>query len=254
MTAQTQLLNTPEGISFYHQSEEEALWLYDEIFTGRCYDTVKLSDKPFIIDAGANIGLYTLFAKKLYPEATVLAFEPASENVDIMKKNISLHNLSDVEIYDCALGSKNETKTLTFFPNTPSNATLHDDEKKQWLDTIADKVSPEIAERMSYGARKTSVSVKRLSEFLRGRENLTRIDLLKIDVEGGELDVVEGLDDEHLLLVQNIVMEVWDPNGQLEIAKKVLQSKGYEVEANLVPWKMSRAETLNMYMVTARRM
>ncbi|KAJ3547695.1 hypothetical protein NM208_g1382 [Fusarium decemcellulare] len=253
MTARTQILDTPEGISFYHQSDEEARWLYDEIFKERCYDTVRLPEKPLIIDAGANIGLFTLFAKKNYPAAQIMAFEPASENVEIMKQNISLHKLSDVEIYECALGSKNETRNLTFFPNTPSNATLCTDEKDQWLKFIADKISPEIADRMGYGARETPVSVKRLSDFLHDRENLTRVDLLKIDVEGGELDVIEGVDDKHLPLIQNIVMEVWDPNGQLEAAKKALQSKGYTVEASLVPWKMGRAETLKMYMVTARR-
>ncbi|KAM0186526.1 hypothetical protein ACHAPI_011655 [Fusarium lateritium] len=253
MAVQSQMLNTPEGISFYHQSDEEARWLYDEIFTERCYDTVKLSEKPLIIDAGANIGLFTLFAKKNYPEAQVLAFEPAPENVGIMNQNIKLHGLTDVSLYDCALGSKNETKNLTFFPNTPSNATLCNDEKKEWLGFIAEKVSSEIADRMGHGAHETPVSVRRLSDFLRHRKDLIKVDLLKIDVEGGELDVIDGIDDEHLLLIQNIVMEVWNSNGQLEIARRFLEAKGYNVEANLVPWKLGRAETLQMYMVTARR-
>ncbi|KAF9765902.1 hypothetical protein IL306_001741 [Fusarium sp. DS 682] len=253
MSAKIQLLETPEGISFYHQSEEEAHWLYDEIFNERCYDKVKLPEKPFVIDAGANIGLFTLFVKKNYPAAQVMAFEPAPENVGIMKQNLSLHHISDVELHDCALGSKNETKTLTFFPNSPANATVCNDEKKQWLDFISDKVGSDVAERMGHGATKYPVSVKRLSEFLKGRDNLSRVDLLKIDVEGGELDVIEGMDEDHLRLVQNIVMEVWDMDGALEIMKKALQRKGYDVEADLVPWKQGRAELLKMYMVTARR-
>ncbi|KAI6754818.1 hypothetical protein HG530_012570 [Fusarium avenaceum] len=253
MTADLQILNTLEGISFYHQGAAEAQWVYDEIFGERCYDIAKVSEKPLIIDAGANIGLYTLFAKKNYPDAQVLAFEPAAETVNILKQNVALHELSGVEIYDCALGSKNETKILTFYPNTPSNTTLFNDEKKDWLDLIADKISPEVAERMGHGARQTPVSVKRLSDFLRGRKNLARIDMLKIDVEGGELDVINGLDDEHLLLVQNIVMEVWNSNGQLEIIEKALQAKGFITEATLVPWKTEGAESMKMYMLTARR-
>ncbi|KAF5962315.1 NRPS like protein [Fusarium bulbicola] len=213
MTTPLQLLETSEGVSFYHQGDEEARWIFDEIFTQRCYDTVKLSEKPVIIDAGANIGLYTLFAKRNYPEAKVLAFEPARESVSIFNQNISLHKLSGVELHECALGSKNETKMLTFFPNTPTNSTIGSDGGNEWLELIADKVSKEVADKMRENARQTPVPVRRLSEFLRDRDDITKVDLLKIDIEGGELDVIEGLDADHLLLVKNIVMELWSPDG-----------------------------------------
>ncbi|KAF4954488.1 hypothetical protein FGADI_5267 [Fusarium gaditjirri] len=254
MTTPLQLLETPEGISFYHQGEEEARWIFDEIFTQRCYDTVKLSGKPVIIDAGANIGLYTLFAKKNYPEAQVLAFEPARESGSIFNRNISLHKLSGVELHECALGSKNETKMLTFFPNTPTNSTICSDGGKQWLELIADNVSNEVADKMRENARQAPVQVRRLSEFLRDRDDITNVDLLKIDIEGGELDVIEGLDEDHLLSVKNIVMELWSPDGQLEVMQKFLEAKGYTVTTTLVPWESGQAEKMKMYMLTAQRL
>ncbi|CVL13037.1 uncharacterized protein FPRN_14989 [Fusarium proliferatum] len=253
MTTPLQVLETPDGISFYHQGEEEARWIFDEIFTQRCYDTVKLSGKPVIIDAGANIGLYTLFAKKNYPEAQVLAFEPARESGSIFNHNMSLHKLSGVELHECALGSKNETKILTFFPNTPAFSTICSDGGEEMLDLIADKVSNEIADRMRENARQAPVSVRRLSEFLRDRGDITKVDLLKIDIEGGELNVIKGLDEDHLLSVKNIVMELWSPDGQLEAMQKFLEAKGYTVTTTLVPWKSGQAEKLKMYMLTAER-
>ncbi|CCT76005.1 uncharacterized protein FFUJ_12063 [Fusarium fujikuroi IMI 58289] len=253
MTTPLQLLETPDGISFYHQGEEEARWIFDEIFTQRCYDTVKLSGKPVIIDAGANIGLYTLFAKKNYPDAQVLAFEPARESGSIFNHNMSLHKLSGVELHECALGSKNETKMLTFFPNTSAFSTICSDGGKELLDLIADKVSNEIADRMRENAREAPVPVRRLSEFLRDRGDITKVDLLKIDIEGGELNVIKGLDEDHLLSVKNIVMELWSPDGQLEAMQKFLEAKGYTVTTTLVPWKSGQAEQLKMYMLTAER-
>ncbi|SCV54324.1 uncharacterized protein FFFS_11196 [Fusarium fujikuroi] len=253
MTTPLQLLETPDGISFYHQGEEEARWIFDEIFTQRCYDTVKLSGKPVIIDAGANIGLYTLFAKKNYPDAQVLAFEPARESGSIFNHNMSLHKLSGVELHECALGSKNETKMLTFFPNTPAFSTICSDGGKELLDLIADKVSNEIADRMRENAQEAPVPVRRLSEFLRDRGDITKVDLLKIDIEGGELNVIKGLDEDHLLSVKNIVMELWSPDGQLEAMQKFLEAKGYTVTTTLVPWKSGQAEQLKMYMLTAER-
>ncbi|KAF5983028.1 family methyltransferase [Fusarium coicis] len=253
MTTPLQLLETPDGISFYHQGEEEARWIFDEIFTQRCYDTVKLSEKPVIIDAGANIGLYTLFAKKNYPEAQVLAFEPARESGSIFNHNMSLHKLSGVELHECALGSKSETKMLTFYPNNPAFSTTCSDGGKELLDLIADKVSNEIAEKMRENVRQAPVPVRRLSEFLRDWDDIKKVDLLKIDTKGGELDVIKGLDEDHLLSVKNIVMELWSPDGQLEAMRRFLEAKGYTVTTALLPWSSGQAEKLKVYMLTAQR-
>ncbi|RWA06966.1 hypothetical protein EKO27_g8138, partial [Xylaria grammica] len=86
-----------EKTSCYATSEEEAKFIYKEIFEDGCYDVAGLPEAPFVVDAGANIGMFSLFVKQKFPAAKVLAFEPAPETYSILRRNLELHGLSDVE-------------------------------------------------------------------------------------------------------------------------------------------------------------
>lgn len=56
-----------------------------------------------VYDIGANTGLYTLFAAKACPDAEVIAFEPYPPNVDLLKQDVDRNKLQNVEIVDVAL-------------------------------------------------------------------------------------------------------------------------------------------------------
>ena len=69
-----------------------------------------------LVDAGAFIGTFSIHAINKYPQIKrVLALEPDPVNLAKLKKNISLNNLSAIEIQPIGLWSKK--KTLVFFPN-----------------------------------------------------------------------------------------------------------------------------------------
>lgn len=56
-----------------------------------------------VYDIGANTGLYTLFAAKAYPDGEVIAFEPYPPNLDLLKQDVARNQLQNVEIVDVAL-------------------------------------------------------------------------------------------------------------------------------------------------------
>lgn len=206
-----------------------------------------------IVDAGANIGLFTLYMKAKYPSAHILAFEPAPQIFDIFRRNLALYNVptQDVDVYACALGSESVTsKPLTYFPNAPGNSTFVPEEKDLLRKALPAEHHQRMIDRSSAGATQVGVPVERLSRFLDGYPDLARIDFFKIDVESWELDVLRGVDDQHWAMVRNVAVEVSELSGLRDEVEALLRSKGFRVERELASWSYETAPT---YTVLARR-
>lgn len=280
MTAQ--LVDLAPGFSVYGPSPFETHFIYQEIFQSHCYDVAPLPDQPVIIDVGANIGLFALYIKKKYPTAKIIAFEPAPATFAVLRQNLKLHNIDnkdEIDCHQCALGSgTTETGTLTFFPNAPGNSTLVPEEKEKLIQAARMFMGDEAADMLVLGATKVEVPIRRLSDVLAQRHpDLKQIDLLKIDVEGAELEVLRGIDETHWPAIQNVVLEMQDSKadglaalGELE---GFLRAKGYRIERKDPDLSEQIRDTLNsagvpmtgeagqdesapgvaLYMVTARR-
>ncbi|GAW24072.1 hypothetical protein ANO14919_136520 [Xylariales sp. No.14919] len=225
-----------EKTSCYATSEEEAKFIYKEIFEDGCYDVAGLPDAPFVVDAGANIGMFSLFVKQKFPAAKVLAFEPAPETYGILRRNLELHGLSDVETVPCGLASRASTEKFTYFPNLPGNSTLKPEEKKQLCELAAASRGREAAQQRFDGAQEFDVKLERLSDVLSSRPEFSRIDFLKVDVEGAELEVLRGLDDAHWGIVRNVVLETWDASGVRGEIEELLRAKGFTLKCEEAPW------------------
>ncbi|KAG5913497.1 hypothetical protein E4U42_001112 [Claviceps africana] len=236
-------------------AEFETRFIYKEIFRDGCYDVGPLPADAVVVDAGANIGLFSLYIKGRIPGARVTAFEPAPETAGTLRRNLALHGRDDVTVHECALGERDCAMTLTYFPNMPGNSSLNNDGiDAKVRRALADNPEHPVA-RLRVARRPVEVAVRRLSGFLRDMEGLDRIDLLKIDVEGAEMDVLAGLDDEHWALVRNLVLEICDIDnagrpGAVAAAEKMLEARGFRVARQRAEWA---TEDLPMYTLTARR-
>jgi FkbM family methyltransferase len=219
-------------LSVFASSALEARYQHREIFGESCYGEIRLPPRPLVVDAGANIGLFVLFLKRRHADATVIAFEPVEQSAAVLRKNIELHHLSDVTVHTVALGSRRETDVpFTYYPTLPGNSTQHP-QLKQLQQTVMARTHPARWVARLHQGRVITVAVERLSTYL---DDERRVDLLKVDVEGAELDVLLGIDARHWPLIGQVAMEVQDIDGRLADVCDLLARHGLRPTARPAP-------------------
>jgi len=125
------------------------------------------------IDVGANIGIYTVvLAAAIGTGGRVLAFEPAPENVERLRRNLRMNRISNVDVFPLAVGARSESVALY----------LSDDAACHSTSAVA-------AERRS--GRSLTVAASSL-DIVWNEGRRPRVSVVKIDVEGAELGVLEG--------------------------------------------------------------
>jgi FkbM family methyltransferase len=148
----------------------------------------ELQSDDTYIDVGAHIGIDAAFVAKLAPAGTVVAFEPAPDTVAVLRDSVG--RLDNVEVVPVALGDGAGTLTLR------TNPKWHPDDA---------------ATRSSVGAG-PPVCQAQLLRFDDWATDLTRMDVIKIDVEGAELDVLKGMPQSLRRLQPRVVaVEIYPP-------------------------------------------
>lgn len=123
------------------------------------------------VDVGANIGYYTLIAaQRVGPQGKVIAYEPDPDNFELLKTNVALNALAQVQIFPYALYDKNADGELFLSGDNYGDHRIYD----------SSQVRPSRKISLVNGDQ----HLRQLSE---------RIDFLKIDTQGAEFFVVNGL-------------------------------------------------------------
>jgi FkbM family methyltransferase len=124
------------------------------------------------VDAGANIGVATVLGRRLVgAEGRVIAIEMMPDTATRLRANLALNGYGDVTVVETALASESgRTVTAAIQPGHAGRATL---------------AHPDRLER----PRTVTVTTRTLAEIL---ADVPRIDLLKLDLEGAELDALGG--------------------------------------------------------------
>ncbi len=127
-----------------------------------------------VIDAGAHHGLYTLLAsKRIGRKGRVIAFEPSPRECERLEKHLRMNRCSNADLVPCALGED------------PGETDLYMvDGFQDWCNSLR---PPAVDEPV----RTVRVSVRRLDDVL-AELDVTKVDFIKLDVEGAELSVLHG--------------------------------------------------------------
>lgn len=132
-------------------------------------------------DIGANVGYYTLLAKKLNPNLHIHSFEPSNGPKYFLKKNCEINHFQNINLVDFALGNYNGQ--IEFFEEKNPKYAY----QKHHASGIGNTAN-------TWGINnylKYSVELIRLDDYCT-RQNISSIDLIKIDTEGTEDAVFEG--------------------------------------------------------------
>jgi 31-O-methyltransferase len=95
-------------------------------------------------------------------------------------------------------------------------------------------------------AERTSGSIRSLREH-----NIENVALMKIDVEGSELEVIEGITDEDWPSIRQCVVEVHDFDGRVEKMRSIFEKRGYQTVVDQEEWDVHKL--LNVFTVYAVR-
>jgi FkbM family methyltransferase len=134
------------------------------------------------IDVGANIGLETLALSMLAPRGCVHAFEPVPRTAAHLRKNVESNGVRNVVVHQMAVGSA--VTELQFFDNLEFSAgSLAMDHAAPLLRQHLTSTQP--------AAAFIRVPCTTLDQFVQS-QGLERVDLIKIDAEGFDMEVVAG--------------------------------------------------------------
>jgi len=128
-----------------------------------------------VVDVGANVGYFSLLAAELVGDSgKVYAFEPEPGNNGVLRKNIDINSISNIQVEEKAVSDS--SGTAEFFLSE--------------LDSGSHSLYGEAARGVREHFQVTTTTIDEFHES----EGWPNVDLIKIDVEGGELGVLKGME------------------------------------------------------------
>lgn len=162
----------PESITYYE------IYRRQDYFKGDC--VIKPGD--IVVDCGGNIGIFSSFAMDM-GASRVLSFEPYISNYEINKKNNP-----NVEVFNLAVSNKiDDTIELLLSDTNGGHTVMEIDENR-------------------FERKNIFVKTITLDDIIKNNY-IDHIDFLKVDTEGSELLIFEGLSDENLSKIRCISLE-----------------------------------------------
>lgn len=161
-----------------------------------------------IFDVGANTGMYSLIAKTVNPHSQVFAFEPISRVYEKLAGNVALNDF-DIKCFEAGVSNNDGTAMIHDLPDSHVYSV-----------TIGGSIHGPDVETFP-----TSIETVRLDSTIE-REQLNRIDLMKIDVETHEPEVMQGFGKYLDKCRPTILIEILNDEIGSQV-EEIVKGKGY---------------------------
>ena len=172
-----------------------------------------LKDNDVFVDVGAHIGLYTCYAARMLKRGKVIAIEPHPEDFNFLLLNIKLNKLRNVIALNLAAW-KEDTELLLYVADNSGGHTL----------------------KSTTARRRVCVVRGRRFDDVICELGISKVSLVKIDVEGAEVEVLEGLRNTLKIHRPKLIVEVWRDNA--DAVRRFLEDLNYSIQK--VPGSISK--------------
>ncbi len=169
-----------------------------------------LKDGMVFVDAGANQGELTLFVAKRLPHGRVVAFEPITEMFQRLQRNLEVNGFDNAILSNSGLWSEPTTREIYWRGSAAPDGSFN-----EGLGTLFPTAE--------CAAVVQEIQCATLDAFL-GDHGIQRVDIMKLDVEGAELHVLQGAKD---------TIERCRPTVLLEVDRSNCRAAGVEPDALL---------------------
>jgi FkbM family methyltransferase len=193
-------LTAPGGPLPFTVPDYAALRVFVEVFLAREYEVIVDPPPRTILDLGANIGVSVLYFRRRFPEARIIAVEASPGLAALLRENT---RTLEVEVRAAAVAL------------APGTVMFHES-AESWAGTTSSTA----------GVGAIAVPAIGFDDLLRE----TRPDLVKLDVEGAELEFLPA--SRELREVPHIVGEIHAPPGSPRSAEALQALRGFRVTAN----------------------
>jgi len=170
----------------YLRTSSTDIRVYTQIFSRKNLDAIWKNSPETIIDAGANIGLASVYYANQFPHSRIIAIEAAKSNIDVLTKNTALYD--NILVIHAALWCK------------PGILEVTDPGRGEW--------AFQVRKTSDFDSANEKVNAITIDQ-IRKKFDIDSIDFLKVDIEGAERELFTGAS-EWLQHVSAIHVETHD--------------------------------------------
>ena len=203
-------INLKNGLKFILRARTMDKSVLKEVWFKTIYDkhNIKVEKGDTVIDIGAHIGIFSIYASEISQTGNIYAFEPFIENYKRLEKHKIINNKNNLFIYNEGITDKEGIQTLYLSPdNNTGGHSLY---------------------LKSHSNKKVDIHTIKLMDFCE-REKINRIDFLKMDCEGAEFDILMS-NETVLKKVNKIIMECHPyKDNNVAIMIQLLERNGFKV-------------------------
>jgi FkbM family methyltransferase len=232
-------------VSAIDRDDGDVRYIYDEVFGAQIYHhaEMRLPERPTIVDVGANIGIYALWAQRRYRPRAIHCYEASPRTFACLQDNVA--RLIDpqatmVAAFNRAIAATAGRKLVLHQSTRISGiSTLLEPRTVGWIAKAAAEDYLETHE----------VTTSTLSAEIAANA-LAAVDILKIDVEGYFLEVLKGIAPADQAKIRNVVVEIdYLPETGIRVdeAEGMLRAMGYETDC------LDRTQQNNLTLYAWRR-
>lgn len=162
---------------------------------------VELKKGDWVIDAGANIGMFSIFAaKKVGDNGKVFAFEPIPETQKLLKRNIELNGIKNIEVIPFALGEGKKELNFSLFPGSLECSSAYFDNE-------------------GTTAKASQISLDQFVE----ENRIPKVDFIKSDVEGMERNLIAGAENTIKKFKPRLAICIYHRPDDPELLEKMIK-------------------------------